>query len=305
MSFPRTLTTVLSMALAVAVAVAIAVALAPASPALAPTSPARVPASASRVRTCTIAAAGDVAGRKDYKDGAARTARLILSENPGTVVALGDLAYDKGTAHEFATYYRPTWGQFEKRTQAVAGNHEYRTAGADGMEAELGRASNNNRAITRCGWRLVFLNQYKGTKKAVAYMKRQRRAYPTAPMLVAWHEPRFSSGEEHGSKTGMQPLWAAARANRVRIVLNAHDHDYERFAPMNVNGKATAKGTRQFVSGLGGHSIRPFGRVQPNSRVRYTGKPAVLFLSLQSTGGYSWKLKRDDGAVRDSGTQAP
>src|SRR4051794_21469411 len=84
-----------------------------------------VPTSPAQASTCTIAAAGDVAGANDYKAGAARSARLIMRENPSTVVALGDLAYRNGTAHEFATYYRPTWGRFEKKTQAVAGNHEY------------------------------------------------------------------------------------------------------------------------------------------------------------------------------------
>lgn len=283
MRTPRPLTFVLSTALAVAGVL--------------------VPASPAQASTCRVAAAGDVAGPGDYKTGAARTASLIVREKPGTVIALGDLAYPDGTAQQFARYYRPTWGRFESKTQAVAGNHEYRTAGADGMEAELGGASNDNRAITRCGWRLVFLNQYKGIGAAVAYLKAQRRSHPSAPMLVAWHEPRFSSGSEHGSNPRMQPLWAAARATRARIVLSAHDHDYERFAPMNINGKAVASGTRQFVSGLGGHGIRRFGRVQRNSRARYTGDPAVLFLSLRSSGGYAWKLKRYDGAVRDSGSQ--
>jgi len=254
---------------------------------------------------CTVAAAGDVAGADDYETGAARTAELILREDPGTVIALGDLAYSNGTAEEFAAYYRPTWGRLADRTEAVAGNHEYRTAGADGMEAELGEASNDNRAVTLCGWRLVFLNQYKGIDQAADYLEAERSAHPSAPMLVAWHEPRFSSGSEHGSDESMQPLWAAARANGVRVVLTAHDHNYERFAPMDVNGTATDSGTRQFVSGLGGHGIRELGDPQPNSERRYTGHPAVLFLTLRPSGGYTWALKRDDGALRDWGLQTP
>lgn len=261
-----------------------------------------LPATPAEAETCSVAAAGDVAGW-DYRSGAARTAELIVRENPGTVVALGDLAYESGTAAEFATYYRPTWGRFEAKIEAVAGNHEYRTAGADGMEAELGEASNDNRAVTRCGWRLVLVNQYKGIAAGADFVRSQRAAHPSAPMLVAWHAPRFSSGSEHGSDATVQPLWAAARDLHARIVLNAHDHDYERFAPMNRDGYPLAGGTREFVSGLGGHEIRPLGKVRPNSELRYTGNPAVLFLSLGSTGAYSWRLLRYDGAVRDSGTQ--
>ena len=263
---------------------------------------AALPATPAQAATCSVAAAGDVAGW-DYRSGAARTAALILKENPGTVIALGDLAYESGTATEFATYYRPTWGQFEAKTEAVAGNHEYRTVGADGMEAELGEASNDNRAVPRCGWRLVLVNQYKGITAGADFVRSQRAAHPSAPMLIAWHAPRFSSGSEHGSDPSVQPLWAAARDVRARIVLNAHDHSYERFAPMNRDGYRIADGTRTFVSGLGGHGIRSLGAVQPNSELRYTGNPAVLFLSLGSTGAYSWELLRYDGAVRDSGSQ--
>lgn len=259
------------------------------------------PASPAETATCTIAAAGDVAGASDYRTGAARTASLILREDPVTVVALGDLAYRSGTAAEFATYYRPTWGQFEDRTFAVAGNHEYRTPGADGMEAELGPASNNNRGMTVCGWRLVSINQYKGIDAGAAFIKAQRTRYPSAPMIVAWHEPRWSSGSEHGNEPDVQPLWAAARSVRAKVVLNAHDHNYERFARMNTAGEPYARGTRLFISGLGGHGIRPLGVTQPHSRVRYTGHPAVLFLTLDPVGTYTWSAKRWDGVVFDSG----
>lgn len=263
-----------------------------------------LPVSRAEAAVCSVAAAGDVAGASDYKTGAARTAALIKRENPGTVLALGDLAYESGTAAEFANYYRPTWGQFEAKTQAIAGNHEYRTAGADGMEAELGEASNDNRAITRCGWRIVLVNQYKGVDRGAAFIKAQRTSYPSAPMLVAWHEPRYSSGSSYGSRPGVQPLWAAARDAKAKIVLNAHEHSYERFAPMNTDGVAVSGGTREFVSGLGGHNIRPFGTIKANSQVRYTGNPAVLFVALNSTGAYSWRLLRYDSAVRDSGSQS-
>ena len=263
---------------------------------------AAIPAPAAQAATCSVAAAGDVAGASDYRTGAARTASLILRENPQTVIALGDLAYDNGSSAEFAAYYRPTWGQFEAKTQAVAGNHEYRTPGADGMEAELGNLSNDNRAFNLCSWRVVLVNQYKGVDAGAVYIKQQRNAYPGVPMLVAWHAPRWSSGSEHGSDPSVQNLWAAARYVRAKVVLTAHDHNYERFAPLDTYGNPVAGGTREFVSGLGGHTIRPLGATRPNSQVRYTGNPAVLFLSLSSTGTYTWRLLRYDSAVLDSGS---
>jgi hypothetical protein len=249
---------------------------------------------------CVVAAAGDVAGAEDYLTGAAGTARLIEAADPVTVLALGDLAYDDGTVAEFERYYLPTWGAFRDRTEAVP-----RTRGFAGIEAALGDRADDNHAVTVCGWRIVLLNQYKGISAADRYLRGQARENPGMPLLAVWHEPRFSSGK-HGDEPRVQRLWHAARATGARIVLNGHDHDYERFAPQTSAGRrADDTGTRQFVSGLGGHAPRPFERVRANSEARVTDIPSVLFLTLEPDGSYSWALRSIDGEVRDSGSQPP
>src|SRR5262245_36837211 len=45
----------------------------------------------------------------------------------GTVLALGDLAYQHGSAADFRDCYDPSWGRFRDRTWPVPGNHEYET----------------------------------------------------------------------------------------------------------------------------------------------------------------------------------
>lgn len=254
---------------------------------------------------CTVAAAGDIAGKDDYKTGAQRSGDLIRRQDPAKVIALGDLAYDAGTASEFRKYYDPTWGDLGRKTLAVAGNHEYRTRGAAGMVARFGPASITNRGVDVCGWRVVLVNQYRGISTGASFIAAERRAHPGVPMIVAWHEPRYSSGSEHGNNPGVDRLFDAAVAAGARIVLNAHDHHYERFAPMDTSGRASATGTRQFVSGLGGHHVRGYGTVRANSEKRVTGTPAVLFLTLTPDGGYTWAARTAGGAVADSGTQPP
>ncbi len=61
----------------------------------------------------------------------------------------------------------------------------------------------------------------------------------------------------------MQTLYAA----NVEVVLNGHDHDYERFAPQDPSGKLDLqRGIREFVVGTGGkNSHRTFASAQPNS----------------------------------------
>ena len=71
--------------------------------------------------------AGDIADCKDLS-GAEATAKL-LEAIPGTVMAVGDLAYPDGTKENFDCYDR-TWGRVKSRTRPSPGNHEFHTHGA-------------------------------------------------------------------------------------------------------------------------------------------------------------------------------
>jgi beta-glucanase (GH16 family) len=246
---------------------------------------------------CTVAAAGDVAGSDDYQTGASVSAELIKNAHPAALLALGDLAYDNGTPGEFDAFYTPTWGQFASVTKPVPGNHEYVTGGT-GYFAYFGVPEFYSFDV--CGWRAVALNGEIGHAPQIAYLKAQRAAHPRQPFLVYWHEPRWSSGSEHGNDPSYQDFWQAAADVGAEIVLNAHDHDYERFARMDARGAALPNGPREFVVGTGGHHLRGFGTIRPHSEARVTGSPGILLLALGAT-SLSWQY-RDSSGVQDSGT---
>ena len=75
----------------------------------------------ARHSRAVLLAAGDIASCESRGDRA--TAKLLDSIS-GTVLALGDLAYPRGTAKEFDECYDRTWGRFKDRTKPVPGNHE-------------------------------------------------------------------------------------------------------------------------------------------------------------------------------------
>ena len=88
--------------------------------------------------------------------------------------------------------------------------------------------------------------------------------------LAAFHRPRFSSGEEYGDDESVSGLWQALQDEGVDVVLNGHEHSYERFAPQRDSGRATAEeGMAEFVVGTGGRDLRGFGDAKPNSEVRW------------------------------------
>ena len=102
----------------------------------------------------------------------------------------------------------------------------------------------------------------------------------------------------------MGPFWDALYQAGADVVLNGHDHDYERFAPQNPSGQADpAQGIREFVVGTGGYSLNAF-KISPltNTKVRDASANGVLKLTLHLT-GYDWEFVPEAGKTfSDSGS---
>ena len=100
----------------------------------------------------------------------------------------------------------------------------------------------------------------------------------------------------------MQTLWQVLSNAGVELVLNGHEHNYERFAEMNASGAASSPGMREFVVGTGGQSHYSFGTALSTSQVRNSTAFGVLKLTLRSN-GYDWQFVPVAGATfTDSGS---
>jgi len=98
----------------------------------------------------------------------------------------------------------------------------------------------------------------------------------------------------------MREFWRILYENGADVVLGAHDHVYERFAPQDPDGAADpARGIREFVAGTGGAPPYPFVDVKPNSEARLSVN-GVLRLALKA-GGYDWNFIPVSGPA-DSGS---
>jgi hypothetical protein len=94
----------------------------------------------------------------------------------------------------------------------------------------------------------------------------------------------------------LQRLLARLHHAGADVVLNAHDHHYERFAPQSPDAKLDrARGIREFVVGTGGKSLEPFAKLRPNSEVRNDRTFGVLVLTLHPR-GYDWRFMGERGA---------
>ena len=121
--------------------------------------------------------------------------------------------------------------------------------------------------------------------------------------LAYFHYPLFSSGKYRPGIREVKPLWEALYAADADVVLNGHDHNYQRFAPQDPNGKADPqRGIREFVVGTGGRSHYPILFPIANSEVYNDETYGVLTLAPRPA-GYEWRFLPAEGETfTDSGS---
>jgi hypothetical protein len=190
----------------------------------------------------------------------------------------------------------------------VPGNHDYHTSGGSGYFGYFGsRAPAPYYSFDIGGWHLIALNgeiSHSSGSPQERWLEADLAAQTRKCILAYWHEPRFSSGRVHGSDSSFDAFWHDLYAVGADIVLNGHEHNYERFAPQDPSGAADRRGIRQFVVGTGGadEGTYPFGTPLANSQVRNTGTPGVLRLVLHP-GRYDWRFVPAAGfGFTDSGS---
>ena len=261
--------------------------------------------------TVVLTGAGDIAVCDS--DGARQTSDQLLAQKTGWFFTVGDNAYENGSDKVYAECYAPTWGRVLDRTiLPVPGNHDWLTKGAGGYLKYFGaRAQPNGTdyySMDLGAWHVIVLEsdctKVGGCKpdNPQGRWLAQDLAQSTAHCTMAlWHHPRFSSGE-HGNQDQVAPFWQALYSAGAELVVNGHDHDYERFAPMDPNGQETRPGgIREIVAGTGGGALRPFNQPAANSEFRLAGSYGVLRLTLHPA-SYDWEFLPANGTVADAGT---
>ena len=257
-----------------------------------------------------LAGAGDIADCSRTSQEA--TAR-VLDGIVGTVATFGDGAYPDGSVADYMNCYDQSWGRHKARTRPATGNHDYNhgiAAGAPGYFTYYGAAAGDSGvgyySYDLGAWHIVVINSnldMSAGSPQEQWLRADLTAHPAICTLAYWHHPRFSSGG-NGSMLGAQPIWQALYDHDADVVVNGHDHDYERFAPQTPAGALdAARGIREFVVGTGGNSLYSFpGAPIANSEVRSNESYGVIKLTLWPT-SYDWEFKPvAGGTFTDKGT---
>lgn len=273
--------------------------------------PAAIPAAAlPPVDAAVLVGAGDVADCGSSDD--ERTAglvRALLAERPqARVFVAGDNAYPTGSLDEYQRCYLPSWGAFRDRTIAAAGNHDWLTKDAAGFRQTfcVGAGEPLYRGDDVGSWRVLAVDSDCGAEGAceagsaqLAWLADELSRNQQRCTLVIAHHPRFSSGH-HGASPSHQPLWEAMVAGGADVVINGHDHHYERIAPLDASGAPSTRGLRTFIAGTGGRMPYELRDPVAGSEARLAGRAGVLVLTLEP-GHLRYAFVTVDGEIGDQG----
>jgi len=278
-----------------------------------------------------IGAAGDIAcdpADTEYNGGLGTSIRcrqkytsdLTVNSGLSGVLTLGDEQYEDGTYNKFQTVYNATWGRAIQLSRPAVGNHEYLTSGAsgyfdyfNGVGNATGRAGARGKGYYSFDvgtWHVIAINSncsavggcYAGSAQET-WVHNDLASHPNKCTLAYWHHPRFTSGPA-GNSGNMGPIWTDLYNANADVILSAHDHHYERFAPQTPGQVAdSSRGIREFVVGTGGKSLVGWAStIQPNSQVRNSSSYGILRMTLHSS-GYDWKFVPAAGSsFTDSGS---
>lgn len=202
---------------------------------------------------------GDAIAEPIKDAGALQTAKLV-DDYPGVpVLALGDLAYPDGAPADFALCYDTYWGHFKDRTYPTPGNHEYHSLNAYAYYDYWGdRAGPERRgyyAQHMNDWLVLSLNSEVSADEGSAqasWIEDQLTNSEASCVLAFFHKPAFSTKKRDDSQDARR-LFDLLYRNGATLVLNGHNHFYERTRPLDGQGQVDPEnGIVTFVVGTGG-----------------------------------------------------
>src|SRR3954453_23198566 len=273
----------------------------------------------ARAADPVIAAAGDVACGPDetgvFPCRQVATSDLLMTVKPAAVLALGDLQYNSGALSDFNEFYDGSWGRVKAITHPVPGNHDGRTndfAGYfDYFGGGAGPRPTGYYSFDVGTWHIIALN---GNCDYVAggcdegspqerWLRADLQAHPAACTLAFAHQPLWASPTF--AEPRLQSLVQVLYDAQAEVLLTAHDHLYERYAPSNPSQHIDrTNGIQQFIVGTGGRDLSGLAPAEPNVKVRNNTSFGVLRMTLHPS-SYDWQFVPASGSsFTDAGTRA-
>jgi 3',5'-cyclic AMP phosphodiesterase CpdA len=225
----------------------------PATGATPPTPPSRASTAAAGrgapVRSGFLAF-GDFGGGPEQRTVAAAMYRWAARHRVDALVTTGDNVYERGEPQRFAAQLdrpyqklrrsRPLW--------VTLGNHDVTAGHGPAQLRHLGLPKLPY-AKTLPGVQLLFLDGNRPDQAQTTWLKARLARPGPRFRVVVFHQPAWSCSS-HGSNREVDRWWVPVlERSRVALVLNGHDHNYQRFV--------STRGVNYVVTGGGGKRLYP------------------------------------------------
>lgn len=238
---------------------------------------------------------------------------------PNAVFTVGDNAYpsgSRGAEDFFVRCFTPSWGNrarsIMKWIHPAPGNHDFEVRSGRGYYRyfgdRAGPAGMGYYSYDIGAWHAIALNSEildgVDSREAQAqedWLRKDLKDHSKPCTVAYFHKPLFSSGP-HGPSPEMISLWTILYEAGVDLVLNGHEHHYERFLPQTPAGTPdSVRGIEQIIVGTGGAGLRGVREdIASNSAARIHGYFGILKLTLGAS-EYRRAFLDTEGRIWDQG----
>lgn len=253
----------------------------------------------------------------------AEVGALVTAAAPDALLGLGDYVYEEPRGADYRNVYDPAFGGLRGDTWPAIGNQEYKVHEANTFHDYFAGVPDEGWYSYSLGqWHAVVLNSNcdiaggcdEGSPQ-YQWLAADLAAHPDQCVIAYWHHPRWSTGL-NGSDDRTDDLWRLLATEGADVVLTGHEHDYERFEPLDADGLPDPEGVTSFVVGTGGQAVYAPDEVvgggdlagsrraeAVGSAIRIDDRFGALFLTLDPD-SFSWQFVDITGTVVDDGTAA-
>ena len=227
-----------------------------------------------------VAAVGDI---QPPSTSANSSATAALAARADFILGLGDYQYQDGSMSDYNAYFDRSWGPLvPKMYPVLAPTHDqnwqagdtlnyWNGGGASGVHAPVHLAALTPYSFTRGGWHFVALPDacYRVSgcdgNAVTTWLANDLSANPTPCTVAYFHQAYFTSAAEHDPFQAVAPWVKVLVDHHVDILLQGHNHNYERFALQNEARGADPNGIQAFVVGTGASASTPSGAWPPTA----------------------------------------
>jgi Calcineurin-like phosphoesterase len=258
----------------------------------APAGPPGAEAPAGRVRSGLVAL-GDAGGGPAQLAVARAMERWAAAHRVDALVTTGDNVYERGEPELFAAQLDQPYAAL-RRTRpmwATLGNHDVSAGHGAEQLRHLGLPGLPY-ARSLPGLQLLFLDANRVDQDQASWLDARLSEPGPGLRAVVFHHPAWSCSR-HDTSEQVGRLWVPViEDHRVALVLNGHDHNYQRFV--------SPGGVTYVVTGGGGRRLYPLDGCATGTPERVVGLVRHHFTAVEVGDGWlTVTAVADDGTVLD------